>query len=276
MPSTQSLSRDEIMQPDAAHQDSELNPSGKLLSELVEKSLIDGLQTPEAFVDRFPPDAVMTELAEAPKVRAAILTRCLGLPEHTAELLSADVAGATVATALRANDVTAATLVASFAPEARVQALPWAALWAFVTGGEWWKQSTDSAVGFMKYLLERAQHHGLMDPGVWRDGLTVGKLAATLPRPLLERCFERAATLGAGNKSFSGVELFSLVSPADLVESFELPYLFDRVVLPMARRSHFLVDSGTIPPQRSTQTDMGAAADEVSSQRQGKKKKKSG
>jgi hypothetical protein len=237
-----------------------LAPAGKLLSEMVQASLDRGLHTPQAFLDRFPADAVMSELADQPKLRARILTACLGLPEQTAERLKPPVAGAALETALQAGDTTASKVLENFHPDDRVRELPWAALWAFVSEGDWWKEPGELTHGFMRHALERAQAHGLMDANLWRDGLTIAKLAKQLPRELVEKLFERAASMGASGKPFSGAEIFSIVKPADLVASFDLAYLYDHVVLPLARRCHFLVETGSLPPARATQTDLAAAA----------------
>ncbi len=236
-----------------------LAPAGKLLSELVAASLDRGLHTPQSFLDRFPADAIMAELADEPKLRARILVACLGLPASTAERLKPSVAGAALETALSAGDTTAVKVLEQFAADDRVRQLPWAALWAFVTEGEWWKEPGQLSNGFMLNALERAQVHGLMDPNVWRDGLTIAKLAKQLPRDLMEKLFERAASIGASSKAFTGAEIFSLVKPSDLVAAFDLAYLFDHVVLPLARRCHYLVETGSLPPVKQTQTDLAAA-----------------
>ena len=242
--------------PRAAGDAEPLSPAGHLLSELVDESIKRGLHTAESFIDRFPPDAIMGELADEPKLRAKILTATLHLPEHTAELLTPPVAGSALATALSASDTNATQILEHFAPDDRVRQLPWAALWAFVTEGSWWKKGDDLTKGFTLFVLERAQEHGLMDPNVWRDGLTIGKLATALPRELVEKLFERSASLGASNKAFTGAEIFNIVKATDLVAVFEPDYLFDRVILPLARRAHFLVEGGSVPPMRSTQTDL--------------------
>ncbi len=237
-----------------------LSPSGRLLSDLVEESIRCGLHAPESFIDRFPPDAIMAELAEEPRLRAKILTATLNLPAQTAEMLPPAVAGAALATALQANDASARSILDQFAPDDRVRQLPWAALWAFVVEGGWWKTPDDRTKNYTLFLLERAWEHGLVDPNVWRDGLTISKLAAALPRDLVEKLFERAASLGASGKSLTGAEIFGIVKPAALVAAFEPEYLFDRVALPLARRSHFLVEGGSVPPQRSTQTELRSAS----------------
>ncbi len=237
-----------------------LTPAGQLLSDVVDEGIKRGLHEASAFTDRFPPDGIMQELADSPHLRAKILVATLHLPQHTAEMLTPDVAGAALATAVSAGDTSPQAIVDNFAPADRVRQLPWAALWAFVNEGDWAHKNDDAARGFMLLVLERTQALGLMDPSQWRDAITIPKLSDKLPEALVRKLLARATTLGATGKSFTGPEIFAIVTPKDLVDTYETGYLFDQIVVPLARRCHFLVEGGTIPPAKSTQTDLQAAS----------------
>jgi hypothetical protein len=239
----------------------ELAPAGRLLADLISEGITRGLHTPDAFVRRFPAEILMQSLVEAPGVRARILAGTVGLPEQTAGLVETRVAAEVLDKALFARDTSPAFVLEHFPVEDRVRHLPWPELWAFLTEGQWWRGQDELASGFMRFLLERASAHGLLDPGGCRDALGVDDLVKHLPRALLENLVKSAATLGARGLPLDAVALFRVVTPADVVRCFELAQVFDRVVVPLAQRSGYLggapVDRVSAPAARQGGDGLG-------------------
>ncbi len=226
-----------------------LTPQGKLLNLTVQHSL-EYLHKPEVFLERFPIEAIMEELTDAPEIRGKILTMCVNLPQETARELDAEIAGTVLATALRKKNTDAKAILDAFDGEDRIRHLKWPALHSFVTSGNWTQQATTSgkrhtdACAFLQAFIESAMELSLLDAkkifACLGHELVVACLMREKPQ-LLEEVVTTAIRLGADEeKAFTPEEFFRLVDAKVLAEIVPVPDLVEKLLNDLAAQCGWL------------------------------------
>ncbi|HEU5076536.1 MAG TPA: hypothetical protein VFU02_20235, partial [Polyangiaceae bacterium] len=156
------------------------------LAEVCEYSLANGERSAEDFMRHFSASQIMQALADRPEERAKILTGATGTHAKIAPRMSAEAAAETLQIALDEALATPSQVVELFAPDDKQRYLDDATLWKFSVSGEPNSSSRkgealERAKKFVRYLLERALHHKLLDQRELLTSLTVARLTTLLP-----------------------------------------------------------------------------------------------
>lgn len=217
------------------------------LAELCQYCLAVGERSPKDFIRHFSCEHIMLALEKAPNERASILVGATGTHEKIAPKMSAAAAGETLQIALEEELTTPEQIVELFGPDDRQRHLDDAALWAFAIEGKPWTIEKGSgefsrAQGVIRYGLERALHHKLLDAKALVSALTVLKLTQLLPAELLAEIIE--GSLGQSQK-FSHQNLVDIAAPAALVEHLPLGYVWEQVFEPLIAEAHGYASAGS-------------------------------
>lgn len=216
------------------------------LAEVCEYSLANGERSAEDFLRHFSAAQIMQALADRPEERAKILTGATGTHAKIAPRMSADAAGETLQIALDETLTTAAQVVELFAPDDRQRYLDSAALWKFIVSGEPTSSSRkgealERSKKFVRYVLERALHHKLLDQRELVTSLTVARLTTLLPPSVLAAIIE--ASLEAPGK-FTHADVVQVAPPEKLVAHVPVDYIWQKVVVPHIAERHKLTSGG--------------------------------
>lgn len=204
------------------------------LAEVCEYSLANGERSAEDFMRHFSASQIMQALADRPEERAKILTGATGTHAKIAPRMSADAAGETLQIALDETLTTAAQVVELFAPDDRQRYLNDGALWKFSVSGEPTSSSRkgealERSKKFVRYVLERALHHKLLDQRELLTSLTVARLTTLLPPSVLAAIIE--ASLEAPGK-FTHADVVQVAPPEKIVAHVPVDYIWQKVVVP--------------------------------------------
>ncbi len=217
------------------------------LAEVSECSLALGERSPEDFIQHFSCEQIMKALGERPQERATILTQATSTHEKIAPRMSAEAAGETLQIALDEGITNPKQIVELFAPDDRQRYLDDAVLWAFTVSGNPGSKGRkgselDRSRKFIRYVLERALHHKLLDQKELITALTVSRLASLLPPDVLAGIIE--ASLNSSSK-FTHADLVAVAPPEKLVAHIPVDYVWDKVVAPLIAERHGFLGGGT-------------------------------
>ena len=210
-------------------------------AEVTEFALRSGERTPEDFLRHFPCRAIMKSLDARPMERARIVSQSTGVHEKIAHKMSSDASGESLQIALDEGITTSAAIVGLFQPDDKQRYLERHALWAFDVEGQPWKATPanktahDRAKAYLAYILERALENLLVSHEEVVHGITVSKLALSLPKEKLGVIIE--ASLKTSDK-FTEEDLLETIPPQSLVEYVPLDYLWEKVILPLVAEAH--------------------------------------
>ena len=210
-------------------------------AEVTEFALRSGERTPEDFLRHFPCRAIMKSLDARPMERARIVSQSTGVHEKIAHKMSSDASGESLQIALDEGITTSAAIVGLFQPDDKQRYLERHALWAFDVEGQPWKATAanktahDRAKAYLAYILERALENLLVSHEEVVHGITVSKLAQSLPKEKLGVIIE--ASLKTSDK-FTEEDLLEAIPPQSLVEYVPLDYLWEKVILPLVAEAH--------------------------------------
>jgi hypothetical protein len=199
----------------------------RFLAHVIENGLETARRTPEDFIRHFPPMTIMKALEGQPELRANILVITTGIRPKVALKKPAESCGVDLQIALDEDEADAETIVTLFDPDDRVRYLEHAALWRFITEGDFWK--ADKASEPQKH--ERAAKH-----------------AELLPRAELEKVLTAALQSGRSKKPFVDRDFLSATPTSMLVNHVPLPWLWDHVVVPRVAEARKLVASAAPKP----------------------------
>jgi len=210
-------------------------------AEVTEFALRSGERTPEDFLRHFSCRAIMKSLDARPMERARIVSQSTGVHEKVAHKMSSDASGESLQIALDESVTTSAAIVGLFQPDDKQRYLERHALWAFDVEGQPWKATPanktahDRAKSYLAYILERALENLLVSHEEVVHGITVSKLAQSLPKEKLGLIIE--ASLKTSDK-FTEEDLLEAIPPQSLVEYVPLDYLWEKVILPLVAEAH--------------------------------------
>src|SRR6187549_1730312 len=173
------------------------------LAEVCEYSLATGERSAEDFMRHFSCTQIMQALADRPEERAKILTGATGTHAKIAPRMSAESAGETLQIALDERLTTASQIVELIAPDDKQRYLDDGSLWKFSVSGEPTNSSRkgealERSKKFVRYVLDRALFHKLLDQRELISSLTVARLTTLLPPSVLAAIIE--ASLEASGK----------------------------------------------------------------------------
>ncbi|MFH1621282.1 MAG: hypothetical protein ABIB04_04330 [Patescibacteria group bacterium] len=228
-------------------------PEGKLLVSSLDLALRTVL-TPTEFITFFPIDTVIMQLGHTPKLRASILTACVGMPMNTALNLSVQTTSKVLEAALEAGDTTPEKILEVFVPEACVLYLPWPDIAKFLLANTaWWNaQEGDGetwihATTYTIDVITTALKLECLTTDQLRDWLGVEALTKHLLEyennepeeksnkgELLRQVTATAILYGAEGKPFTSEDLFTMVSPDTLHELMLVAELHQKVLLRLA------------------------------------------
>ncbi len=216
------------------------------LAEVCEYSLANGERSAEDFMRHFSASQIMQALADRPEERAKILTGATGTHAKIAPRMSADAAAETLQIALDETLTTAAQVVELLAPDDKQRYLDSGVIWKFVVSGEPTSSSRkgealERSKKFVRYVLERALFHKLLDQRELVTSLTVARLTTLLPPSVLAAIIE--ASLEAPGK-FTHADVVQVAPPEKLVAHVPLDYIWQKVVVPHIADRHKLASGG--------------------------------
>jgi len=216
------------------------------LAEVCEYSLANGERSADDFLRHFSAGQIMQALADRPEERAKILTGATGTHAKIAPRMSADAAGETLQIALDETLTTAAQIVELFAPDDKQRYLNDREIWKFVVSGEPTSSSRkgetlERSKKFVRYVLERALHHKLLDQRELVSSLTVARLTTLLPPSVLAAIIE--ASLEASGK-FTHADVVNVAPPEKLVAHVPVDYIWQKVVVPHIAERHKFTSNG--------------------------------
>lgn len=217
------------------------------LAEVCEYSLANGERSAEDFMRHFSATQIMQALGDRPEERAKILTGATGTHAKIAPRMSAEAAGETLQIALDETLTNAAQIVELFAPDDKQRYLNDRELWKFIVSGEPTSSSRkgdtlERSKKFVRYVLERALHHKLLDQRELVTSLTVQRLTTLLPPSVLAAIIE--ASLEAPGK-FTHADVVQVAPPEKLVAHVPLDYIWQKVVVPHIAERHLLSSGGS-------------------------------
>lgn len=208
-----------------------LETSGqRFLSLCLQQALADRWLSPEDFADAFSPEVVMAALEQAPVLRSRVLVEAAGVHEKIAPKKSTVAAAEDLQIALSEGVCTPTTLIELFGMDDRVRYLPTSELWSLLTRDSFWKQSSDRARVRMHAVLTAGLEQELIGLGDVIDAVTAERLAADLPKPLLEKALTRAIVEGRANVAFTAELVFEALPLEEWVTHVPLPVLWEKVV----------------------------------------------
>lgn len=236
------------------------------LAEVCEYSLANGERSAEDFMRHFSAVQIMQALADRPEERAKILTGATGTHAKIAPRMSADAAGETLQIALDETLATAAQIVELFAPDDRQRYLDDAVLWKFIVSGEPTSSSRkgealERSKKFVRYVIERALHHKLLDQRELVTSLTVARLTTLLPPSVLAAIIE--ASLEAPGK-FTHADVVQVAPPEKLVAHVPVDYIWQKVVVPHIAERHKLTSGGGEGTKSSSESEKPAPISQTS------------
>lgn len=210
---------------------SELDGSGdRFLSRCLQQVLGEAWVNPADFVGTFGPSDIMQSLQGATELRARILVEAAGVHEKIAPKKSTEAAAEDLQIALEEGICDPPRLLDLFSADDRVRYLDSKRLWGFVVRDQFWKKPSDKARARMAFVLATALEEKLIDLAGLIDGVGSERLAADLPKPLLEKVLVRAVAEGRTGKAFDPASLFEVVRLEDWVAHVPLEHLWQKVV----------------------------------------------
>ena len=234
------------------------------LAEVSEYSLALGERSPEDFIQHFSCVQIMKALGERPQERATILKQATSTHEKIAPRMSADAAGETLQIALDEGITNPKQIVELFAVDDRQRYLDDAALWAFTVSGNPASKTRkgselDRSRKFVRYVLDRALHHKLLDQKELISALTVSRLASLLPPDILAAIID--ASLNSSSK-FTHADLVAVAPPEKLVPHIPVDYVWDKVVVPLIAERHGYLGGGSDPGAKKAESQGEPEANE--------------
>ena len=217
------------------------------LAEVCEYALANGERSADDFMRHFSAAQIMQALSDRPEERAKILTGATGTHAKIAPRMSADAAGETLQIALDETLTTAAQVVELFAADDKQRYLNDRELWKFIVSGEPTNSSRkgealERSKKFVRYVLDRALHHKLLDQRELVSSLTVARLTTLLPPSVLAAIIE--ASLEAPAK-FTHADVVNVAPPEKLVAHVPVDYIWQKVVVPHIAERHKFTSNGT-------------------------------
>lgn len=206
-------------------------PAARFLSICLQHAFADGWVQPADFVAAFPPRDLMVALEAAPELRAKLLVEAAGVHERIALKKSTEAATEDLQIALTEGICDAAQLLSLFPADERVRYLDAKRIWQFLVSGEFWSESSGRAQKRMVLVLQVALGEKLLSRGDCVDGVSAERLAADLPKALLERVLVEALGAGRSQRAFDADALFALVPLEEWAAHVPLALLWERVVL---------------------------------------------
>jgi hypothetical protein len=206
----------------------------RFLSYVIVHGLDTGRRTPEDFLRHFGPTPIMEGLAEAPELRAKILTPTTGTKTKVAQRKSWQNAAEDLRIALEVGATNAPEILSAFAPDDRVRYLDTKRLWAYIAEGDFWKAQAGAAQSVARahlvFMLRQALKDYLLTHREIVEGVTVGEIANRLPRAELGQIIENALDRGHRSLSYNERNLMDDVPPERLVEQVPLPHIWQGVI----------------------------------------------
>lgn len=236
----------------------------RFLAHAIEHALASGRRSPEDFIRHFPPAAIMSGLAEQPRLRSSILVLSTGIKERIALKKSASAAAEDLQIALDEGETDSESIVTLFDPDDRVRYLHAPKLWQFLIEGEFWnaspsdKDEFDRAKGHVAFLLDRALEDLLITHRDVVDGISVEELVTRLPKAELGRIIGRALENGHKDAPFRDDDLLAASPTRTLVRYVPLPHVWKMVVVPRIAEAH-----GYVEPRAPEPVDTRAWIDSV-------------
>jgi hypothetical protein len=229
----------------------------RFLSHVVVQGLEVARRSPADFVRHFDPSSIMRGLADAPSLRAGILSPSTGIKPKIALRKSWQSAADDLQIALDVGATDPGEIVAGFAPDDRVRYLDPKRLWAYVVEGDFWKSPANETQGVAKshvaFMMCQALRDDLITHRDIVEGVTVGEIAARVPRVELGKIIESALDCGHRAQAYTEKRLLDDMPPERLVEHVPLPHIWQSVVCQRIADVHGYGASGEEP----------AAADEI-------------
>lgn len=229
----------------------------RFLAQVVEHALEIEHRSAADFLRHFPAAAIMQALAEQPELRAQLLVLTTGVRQKIAIRKTADSAGEDLQIALDEGETDAESIVALFDPDDRIRYLDARRLWTFCAEGEPWRAMHADPITLertrrqIEFVIVRALAEGLLSDAELVESISIGQLAAHLPRELLATLLERALSRGHERQPFTETELLSLSPPLELVRHLPLPHLWEKVVLERIAERQDLVGPAARAPEVS-------------------------
>jgi len=221
----------------------------RFLAHVVDHAITVGRRSADDFVRNFPPEEIMQKLGDRPELRAEILAQTTGLKVRIAVKKTWQSAAEDLRIALTEAETDAATIVAAFHPDDRVRFLDHGRLWSFVIEGEFWKR-TEGTAGkdksssqHLAFMLDRALTDSLITHRDIIDGISVGEIAARLPKAELGKIIEGALAAGHRRSPFTESDLWAALTAVVLVEYVPLRLVWERVIQPKVAEAHGYVTS---------------------------------
>lgn len=218
----------------------------RFLAHVIEHGLEVERRTAEDFVRHFPPSDIMDGLSTRAALRAAILEPTTGLKRKIGIKKSSQSAGEDLQIALDEGETDSEQIVGVFQPDDRVRYLDNVKLWAYVIEGEFWMKARDGSRDYERakehvaFILDRALTDGLLTHADLVDGVSVEKLAQSLPREQLAALINAALELGRSKKVFTEEALLETAAAQILVEDVSLVHIWETVVVPKIAIAHGL------------------------------------
>ncbi len=205
-------------------------PAQRFISICLQHALGEGWVSADDFVVSFPPRDLMNALEAAPELRARLLVEAAGVHERIAPRKSTDTAIEDLNIALSEGLCDAAKLLSILSADDQVRYLEGQRLWSFMVRDGFWSDPSPRGQRRLSFVLRTALAEGLVSYMDFVDGVGAERLAAELPKSVLERAFVDAVNEGRARKPFGADALFSAVPLEEWVTHVPLSLLWSGIV----------------------------------------------
>jgi hypothetical protein len=210
--------------------------SDRFLAHLLDHALEDGWRTADDFVRHFPPEDIVSSLADNDSLRAELLVRAAKVHERLAKKKSVASGSEDLSIALDEGVCEPATILEVYQPDDRVKYLDHARLWAFVAEEPFWAQTAGSpahelGVSRVTYILEQALEQELITLQGIIQSMTFEEISLHMPEEEVRKVLKHALGIAEDGKPLVAENLMQVVPLEALVGYLPLRDVWKNVVM---------------------------------------------
>lgn len=239
------------------------SPPDRFLSLVTQFALKEEWLSAADVCEEFPPETIMTALADADDLRARLLIEAAGVHAKIAPKKSTSAAAEDLQIALDEGVCTPDDILKLLPVDELVQHLDRAAIWKVVTRDQFWLQDGARPQARMQHMIETGLEQDLLDGYRLLRAVTPEQLASDLPRELVEKALTAALELGLNDSAYDPSALLDTIGLSQWLEHLPLAHFWDTVIITELAPSANLEAGGSSPdaqtgPRKSKKKKKGA------------------
>lgn len=223
----------------------------RFLSTCLSDSLDSGWLTPADLCEEFPPELLMMALQQAPELRARLLVDATGVHERVALRKSTGTAAEDLRLALDEGLCDPDRLLEIVTVDEWVRYLDPRRLWVLITRDQFWLDNGPRAQERMSQILQASIDQRLLEFSVLLRAASPERLAADLPRELVEEVMVRALNAGLEGQRFELDAFAALIPVRAWLQHIPLIHFWESVISEVVVPRAGLAPVKSSPPPRA-------------------------